>query len=140
MLKINKIKPLYTKLITTADKYKNDQKVGNILDANRLEGRYKEYQKVVSIGSAVREVKVGDLVLIDPSRYIKRKFSDNSLREDFVENPIISIDIPTVLMGDTDYFMLDERDIVYIIEDSEEIPDPVEESIIIPKKRKLIVN
>lgn len=140
MLKINKIKPLYTKLITTADKYKNDQKVGNILDANRLEGRYKEYQKVVSIGSSVREVKVGDLVLIDPSRYIKRKFSDNSLREDFVENPIISIDIPTVLMGDTDYFMLDERDIVYIIEDSEEIPDPVEESIIIPKKRKLIVN
>lgn len=140
MLKINKIKPLYTKLITTADKYKNDQKVGNILDANRLEGRYKEYQKVVSIGSSVREVKVGDLVLIDPSRYIKRKFSDNSLREDFVENPIISIDIPTVMMGDTDYFMLDERDIVYIIEDSEEIPDPVEESIIIPKKRKLIVN
>lgn len=140
MLKINKIKPLYTKLITTADKYKNDQKVGNILDANRLEGRYKEYQKVVSIGSSVREVKVGDLVLIDPSRYIKRKFSDNSLREDFVENPIISIDIPTVLMGDTDYFMLDERDIVYIIEESEEIPDPVEESIIIPKKRKLIVN
>lgn len=140
MLKINKIKPLYTKLITTADKYKNDQKVGNILDANRLEGRYKEYQKVVSVGSSVREVKVGDLVLIDPSRYIKRKFSDNSLREDFVENPIISIDIPTVVMNDTDYFMLDERDIVYIIEDSEEIPDPVEESIIIPKKRKLIVN
>lgn len=140
MLKINKIKPLYTKLITTADKYKNDQKVGNILDANRLEGRYKEYQKVVSVGSSVREVKVGDLVLIDPSRYIKRKFSDNSLREDFVENPIISIDIPTVVMNDTDYFMLDERDIVYIIEESEEIPDPVEESIIIPKKRKLIVN
>lgn len=123
MLKVKKIRPVYTRILTTANRYENTQKIGSIIDANKLEGSYKEYQTVVAVGSSVREVKPGDVVLIDPSRYMKRKFSDNSLREDFVENPIVSIDIPTVTMNDEDYFMINENDIVYVIEDSEELPD-----------------
>ena len=79
MLNIKDIKPVYTRLLTTAERYQEDQTNGVLLDANKLEGRYKEYQKVVRVGSSVREVSVGDTVLIDPSRYMKRKFSDNSL-------------------------------------------------------------
>lgn len=140
MLKIRSIKPVYTRIITTADRYAESQRIGSILDANKLEGRYKEYQKVVRVGSSVREVKEGDIILIDPSRYIKRKYSDNSLREDFVENPIVEIDIPTVQMNDTDYFMIEERDIAYIIEDSVEIPDPIQSQLIMPRDKKIITN
>ena len=127
MLNIKDIRPVYTRLLTTAERYQEDQTNGVLLDANKLEGRYKEYQTVVRVGSSVREVKEGDVILIDPSRYMKRKFSDNSLREDFVENPIVEIDIPTVTMGDTDYFMIEERDIAYIIEESEEVPEKIPE-------------
>lgn len=140
MLNIKDIRPVYTRLITTADRYTESQKVGGLLDANKLEGRYKEYQTVVKIGSAVREVKEGEVVLIDPSRYMKRKFSDNSLREDFVENPIVEINIPTVTMNGIDYFMIEERDIAYVIADSEEVPDPKPSTIIMPKQKKVIVN
>jgi hypothetical protein len=140
MLNIKDIRPVYTRLITTADRYTESQKVGGLLDANKLEGRYKEYQTVVKIGSAVREVKEGEVVLIDPSRYMKRKFSDNSLREDFVENPIVEINIPTVTMNGVDYFMIEERDIAYVIADSEEVPDPKPSTIIMPKQKKVIVN
>jgi hypothetical protein len=71
---------------------------------------------------------------------MKRQFSDNSLREDFVENPIVEINIPTVTMDDTDYFMIEERDIAYIIEESEEVPDKkTGQSIILPKN-KVITN
>ena len=122
MLNIKNIRPVYTRIITTADRYTESQKTGVLLDANKLKGRYKEYQTVVRVGSSVREVKEGEVVLIDPSRYMKRKFSDNSLRDDFVENPIVEINIPTVTMNGKDYFMIDERDIAYIIEDSVEIP------------------
>jgi hypothetical protein len=38
MLKIHKIKPLYTRIITTANKYESSQKTGNLLDVNKLEG------------------------------------------------------------------------------------------------------
>lgn len=135
MLKVKDIRPVYTRLITTANKYKETQMNGNLIDVNKMEGRYKEYQTVVRVGSAVREVKEGDVVLIDPSRYMKRKFSDNSLREDFVENPIVEINIPTVTMNDEDYFMIEERDIAYVIADSEEVPDPLPNPIIVPQKR-----
>ena len=135
MLKVKEIRPVYTRLITTANKYEETQMNGNLIDVNKMEGRYKEYQTVVRVGSAVREVKEGDVVLIDPSRYMKRKFSDNSLREDFVENPIVEINIPTVTMNDEDYFMIEERDIAYVIADSEEVPDPLPNPIIVPQKR-----
>ena len=140
MLKVKDIRPVYTRLITTANKYEETQMNGNLIDVNKMEGRYKEYQTVVRVGSAVREVKEGDVVLIDPSRYMKRKFSDNSLREDFVENPIVEINIPTVTMNDEDYFMIEERDIAYVIADSEEVPDPLLNPIIVPKKPKIITN
>lgn len=140
MLKVKDIRPVYTRLITTANKYEETQMNGNLIDVNKMEGRYKEYQTVVRVGSAVREVKEGDVVLIDPSRYMKRKFSDNSLREDFVENPIVEISIPTVTMNDEDYFMIEERDIAYVIADSEEVPDPLPNPIIVPKKPKIITN
>ena len=135
MLKVKDIRPVFTRLITTADRYNENQMNGTLIDVNKMEGRYKEYQKVVRVGSAVREVKEGDIILIDPSRYMKRKFSDNSLREDFVENPIVEINIPTVTMEDEDYFMIDERDIAYVIADSEEVPDPLPNPIIVPQKR-----
>ena len=135
MLKVKDIRPVYTRLITTANKYEETQMNGNLIDVNKMEGRYKEYQTVVRVGSAVREVKEGDVVLIDPSRYMKRKFSDNSLREDFVENPIVEINIPTATMNDEDYFMIEERDIAYVIADSEEVPDPLPNPIIVPQKR-----
>ena len=140
MLKVKDIRPVYTRLITTANKYEETQMNGNLIDVNKMEGRYKEYQTVVRVGSAVREVKEGDVVLIDSSRYMKRKFSDNSLREDFVENPIVEINIPTVTMNNEDYFMIEERDIAYIIEDSEEVPDSNPNNLILPKEKKIITN
>ena len=39
-------------------------------------GTVKPYQKVVTVGSMVREAKPGDVVMIDPSSYIKKKYSD----------------------------------------------------------------
>ena len=139
MLKVKSIKPVYTRIITTANRYEETQLNGRLIDVNKLEGRYKEYQTVVKVGSSVREVKEGDVVLIDPSRYMKRKYSDNSLREDFVETPIVEIAIPTVTMNDEDYFMIEERDIAYVIDDSEEVPDPLPNPIIVPQK-KIITN
>ena len=138
MLNIKDIRPVYTRLLTTAERYQEDQTNGVLLDANKLEGRYKEYQKVVRVGSSVREVSIGDTVLIDPSRYMKRKFSDNSLREDFVDNPIVEINIPTVTMDGVDYFMIEERDIAYVIQDYEELPDPKPNPIIMPKPKTVI--
>lgn len=143
MLKINKIRPTWTKIITTAERYDSDQKTGSLVDAKKLEGRYKEYQTVVRVGSSVKEVKEGEVVVIDPSRYVRRKYDENSLRDEFGKNPQISIEIPTIVMGEEDYFMIDQADIAYVIEDFEEISEPeitVKSNLILPKEKKIITN
>ena len=64
MLKIKAIKPMYTAIVTTMDTYQEAQFMAGsqLLDVTKTVGGLREYQKVLAVGSAVREVKVGDLV------------------------------------------------------------------------------
>lgn len=118
MLRMKKIKPMFTRLITTADVFdKDDIKNGIIVNPA---GTIKPYQKVLAIGSGVRDINVGDTVMINPSAYIKKKYNDNSIREDIVDNPTISVDIPMLELDDKKCFMVDMRDIEYVLEDFEE--------------------
>lgn len=133
MLKVKSIKPLFTGVLTTANKYETTStKNGIIISAKQIEGHIKEYQTVVKVGSSVREIKPGDIVLINPSRYLRKKFDENSIRDDFDKNPTIEINIPTVVINDKEYFLIEDRDVAYIIDDCEEIPD-TKPSIIMPK-------
>lgn len=133
MLKVKSIKPLFTGVLTTANKYETTStKNGIIISAKQTEGHIKEYQTVVKVGSSVREIKPGDIVLINPSRYLRKKFDENSIRDDFDKNPTIEINIPTVVINDKEYFLIEDRDVAYIIDDCEEIPD-TQPSIIMPK-------
>lgn len=133
MLKVKSIKPLFTGVLTTANKYETTStKNGIIISAKQTEGHIKEYQTVIKVGSSVREIKPGDIVLINPSRYLRKKFDENSIRDDFDKNPTIEINIPTVVINDKEYFLIEDRDVAYIIDDCEEIPD-TQPSIIMPK-------
>ena len=133
MLKVKSIKPLFTGVLITENKYETTStKNGIIISAKQTEGHIKEYQTVVKVGSSVREIKPGDIVLINPSRYLRKKFDENSIRDDFDKNPTIEINIPTVVINDKEYFLIEDRDVAYIIDDCEEIPD-TKPSIIMPK-------
>lgn len=135
MLKIKSVKPLFTGIVTTTDRYDKDLFVNGIIQ--NVAGKIKEYQKVVAVGDTVRGIKVGDLVVINPVRYMKKKYNDNSLREDIVDNPTISIDIPVITMESGDYFLIEDRDVSYVISDFEEVPD--EEPKVKAKTAKLIL-
>lgn len=137
MLKIKSVKPVFTGILTTADKYETTSTTnGIILSAKQTEGQVKEYQTVVKVGSSVREVKPGDVVFINPSRYLRKKFDENSLRDDFDKNPTIEINIPTITIDSKEYFLIEDRDIAYVIEDYEELPD-TKSSIIMPKEKTI---
>ena len=69
MLKVKKIRPMFTSLITTMDKYEQDVKIGGLIDTTKQQGGLKEYQKVLAIGSSVKDVKVGDIVCVNPARF-----------------------------------------------------------------------
>lgn len=125
MLNIKKIKPMFNSLVTTMNRYDEDvTNDGVITDTNKQQGSIKEYQKVIAVGNTVRDIKVGDLVCINPTRFGIKKHQEGSLKDGIItDNPIIGFEFDIIEMDGIPYLMLQDRDINYIIEDSEEIPD-----------------
>ena len=139
-LHIKSIKPLFTSIVTTGDKFEEDVVVAGIIQQDQKKGDLKLYQKVIAVGSAVRDIQVGDLVMINPINYVHRKYSKNSVQNDMDNNPILSIDIPTVVVEDEkgntqECLLLNDRDIRFVFEGEEK-----DDSIIVPEKPKFIVN
>lgn len=139
MLKIKKIKPMFTAIITTMDKYEQDKLTkGGLIDSSKQQGTLKEYQTVLAIGDSVRNIKVGDLVCINPTRFAVKKHKEGSMRDGVItDNPVVTYNFDIVEMDDKQCLLLQDRDIEYIIEDYEEIPDTA--PLIIEPDNKLIV-
>lgn len=135
-MKIKKIKPLFNSLITTMDKYEEDVTNNGIIDTKRQEGSLKEYQTVIAVGTTVRDIKVGNIVMINPKNYAVRKYSENSIKNDIEMNPVITYKFNVIELDGKDCLLLQDRDIDYIIEEFEEDKPSV---IIKPKEKKIIL-
>lgn len=141
MLKVKKIKPMFTSLITTMNKYEHDTiTAGGLIDTTKQQGGLKEYQTVLAVGESVRGIKVGDLVCINPTRFAVKKHQAGSLKDGIVtDNPVMTYNFDIVEMDDRQCLLLQDRDIDYVIEEWEEVPDPTSSTLIKPEKKKLIL-
>lgn len=132
MLKIIKCKPMLNHIITTANVYEESQINGGVIDdEGKLEGKFKEYQTVVAVGPHVRDVQVGDLVIINPSAYCKprHKTKADSIKglmgEDEVE---MVVEFPIIDINGEPHLFLFDRDIDLVIEEKEFINDSLDEN------------
>lgn len=136
-LKIKKIHPLFTALITTMDKYEEDLNIGGVI--TKQQGTLKENQKVIAVGDSVRGIKVGDLVNINPKRFEVRKHKEGSLKDGIItDNPVVGYSFDVVEMENTQYLMLQDRDINYIIEDYEEVEIKPKTELIMPESKLIL--
>ena len=138
MLHIKKIKPLFTSIITTGDKFEKDIIEGGIIVANK--GDLKLWQTVIAVGSSVRDIAVGDKVMINPAAYVVRKYDKNSIQNDLDNNPSLGFKFNWVTVDDEngnprDCLLLNDRDISYAFEGEEKA-----ETIIKPAKKKVLLN
>ena len=140
MLKVKKIKPLFTAIITTMEKYEEDVRTASgLIDTTKQQGGLKEYQTVLAIGDSVRAIKVGDLVCVNPTRFAVKKHQAGSLKDGIVtDNPVVTYNFDVVEMDGKQCLLLQDRDIDFVIEEYEEIPDPIPSTIIQPKKKLII--
>ena len=121
MLKIKSINPMFDSLVTTMNKYEDDGFKNGVIV--KQAGSLKEYQTVIAVGPAVRNIKVGDKVMINPSRYAKMKHNEGSLKNGIVaDNPIIGYEFRTVTINDEECLYLQSQDIMYSFE-GEEVED-----------------
>lgn len=140
MMKIKKIKPMFTSIVTTMDKYEHDMTtVAGLIDTTKQQGGLKEYQTVLAVGSSVRDIKVGDLVCVNPTRFAVKKHQAGSLKDGVVcDNPVTTYNFDVVEIDNKQCLLLQDRDIDFIIEDFEEIPDQTPSMIIQPEKKIIV--
>lgn len=125
MIVIKKIQPMYTKILTTMCKYEEDEMTaGGLIDSSKTQGTLKEYQTVVAVGNSVRNVKVGDLVCINPDRYAVKKHEAGSLKDGVItDNPVIKYNFNIMELEGVPHLLLDENDVSFIITDYEEVKE-----------------
>ena len=142
MLKIKSIKPLFTSIVTTGDKYEEDMyDEHGIIEAGK--GDLKTYQTVIAVGDMVRSIKVGDKVMVNVANYAIRKYDPNSIKNDMDMNKTIAFKFNWVQIDDKDgnpqdCLLLQDRDILFAFE-GEEVQG-VKNPIITPKKGKLLLS
>lgn len=137
MLHVTKIKPLFDHLLITADRFEKDMVHSGVILANK--GDLKLWQTVVAVGSVVRDIKVGDKVMINPNDFAVKKYNKNSVQNDLDNNPVLTYNFPFETIDDEkgepkDYLYISDRNVKYVFEGIEK-----DELLILPGKPKLIV-
>lgn len=123
---------MFNAIVTTMDMYTEDElKIGGIIDSSKIQMSIKEYQTVIAIGNTVKDIKIGDLVKINPERYKVRKYKEDSIKNDInTYNPVEQYQFKTVTIDNKQCLLLYDSDIQYIVEEFEK--EEPQSDIIVP--------
>lgn len=124
MFKINKVRPLFTGIVTTARRYVGEMKTasGLLLDTTRMEGTLNPYQVVVSVGDMCKDLKPGDVVKINFKRYAKAQHRPGAIDEGNniqSDNLSITYEIPMINLNGQEHLFIQNNDIEYVVEEYE---------------------
>ena len=117
---LKEIQPLNSQILTTANKYENENKLeqkGQILKLKEMPGEYKHFQTILAVGPQVRQVKPGDVIEIDPSAYIvyEHPEDEKSIRGIVKVRNVGHVELPIIEIDGEERCLLQERDARYII-------------------------
>lgn len=137
MLHITNIKPLFNHLLVTGDSFEKDMVQSGVIIAKK--GDLKLWQRVVAVGATVRNIEVGDMVMINPDRFAVKKYNKNSVQNDLDNNPVLAYNFPYETVEDKDgnpreYLYICDSDVRYVFEGKEK-----DEALITPGKKKFII-
>ncbi len=116
--KIKHVTPLFTGVVTTANRYVGDMKTasGLLIDTTRMQGGLNPYQRVVSAGEMAHGIKEGQIVKINFKRYAKSKHTPGAIDDaQNLQHDALSItyEIPKECL------FIQNNDIEYIVDDYE---------------------
>lgn len=123
MLRIKKARPLDNGVFVTCEKYDKDVVTNGIIESGHTAGNVKEYQTVYAVGRFVQSIEPGQLVKINLGRYAVHRFEENSIKNDLMEDKIIRYNTPLVEIDGKTYMHIQANDVMYIIEEFEEVED-----------------
>ena len=145
MLKLKRIKPIGCQVLVTKNLYGWDDfdDAGLIMHGR---GEIKSYQTVIAVGDDVKFVKPGDVVEINFYKYCEFVDDPNSVKVNGT-NKVLRYHLNIVeMVGEddepVDCFLIDQREIKYILEDFKEVAYSDNKLIDVkqPKKQLILPN
>ena len=142
MLKITKINPVATRMLVTGEVYSEDMYNDHGIIENK-KGDMKEYQTVVEVGPMVRDIKVGDKVMLNMMHFAVLQYDKNSIKNDMGMQKIKGYQFPKIELTKEDgskqeCLYIDQQDIVFSFEGRE--VQGKKNPIIIPEKKGITLN
>ena len=135
---------MFNQVLVTEELYGYDDKdEAGIIIASK--GDIKPYQTVVAVGDDVKKVKPGDVVAINFYKYAEFKEDPNSLKA-MGGNRMVSLHLNEVELVDENdevvrCFIIDERDVKYILVDFDEVTYNKDDELIeVPKLNLILPN
>ena len=116
---------MFTGVITTAKRYVGEQSVKKgsvIIDTRKLDGSMNPYQTVIAVGNTVHNLKQGDVVKVNFSRFALPKHTPGAIDEAQniqSDNLSVTYEIPMIVINDQECLYLQDRDIEYVVEEYE---------------------
>lgn len=129
---IKKIKPMFTTVITTMNILEEKDMCfsgTSIIDSSKMRRSVDEFQTVLAVGPHVNGVQVGDLVCINPIRFLKPKQVKKpnqapSLKDGMEEYQTeLNYQFDIIEIDGKPCLKLQDRDIDYVVEDYEEVEE-----------------
>lgn len=128
VLNIKSIKPMYNMLVTTADVYTTEESLmpSGLLDQEKL-GKIKDIQTVVSIGTGVRDINVGDKVGINIDLFAVKVHQKDSFKDGMDEyyNQVKRYNIPIIVLDNVEHLFIGSNAISFVVEDYDIIEEPL---------------
>lgn len=118
---------MFNQVVTTKDMYKDVLTNSGLVDTSKT-NHLKEYQTVVAVGPAVKDIKKGDVVFINPKRYMKMTHKDGikDLDRNVIKDDMhISLDIPSVELYDRpdgscrEVLLIYDSDVIFVAKGEE---------------------
>lgn len=122
MIRIKDARPVTTGLFVTSDRTDENYRKGGIIMTD-VTG-YCPYQTVFRVGPFVKDVKEGQIVKLNLSRYVKMKYSEDDLRSEMPTKNDIKAFVPTVEIDGKEYLHIQESDVVLVVTDWEDVDEP----------------
>jgi hypothetical protein len=119
-MKIHKIRPMFSRIVTTATRFNFKayaESAGIIVDPKIYSGAINDFQRVISVGTTVKDFEPGDVVKINFKRYMRNNPKDDGTELDGKIN--IEIDPPVVTLDGKDYLILDTADVEFFMKDGD---------------------
>lgn len=121
-LRVKKITPMFTKIVTTADTYTKEESLTMGIYDPRKENTIKDMQRVLTVGTSCRFVAPGDLVSLNYTRYGRTVQKKDTLKQSMDEHydARMVYDIPLIELDGQTCLFIDEADVVFKVDEYEE--------------------